>query len=121
MDITHFRRNPKRYVNEDYCSIVLNHLENNVYLVSKKHLYFSIRDYYASLGKDPLDIIPRTFYLAPNAEDTRGELKEFSEYNQLFCKGVKIVVLDEPTESMDEKGRNSIYKLIDNLEKKYIY
>ena len=84
MDITHFRRNPKRYVNEDYCSIVLNHLENNVYLVSKKHLYFSIRDYYASLGKDPLDIIPRTFYLAPNAEDTRGELKEFSEYNKKY-------------------------------------
>ena len=57
-------------------------MESNIYLVSKKHLYFSIRDYYASLGKDPLDIIPRTFYLAPNAEDTRGELSEFTEYNR---------------------------------------
>ena len=75
-------RNPKRYVNEDYCPIVLNHLENNVYLVSKKHLYFCIRDYYAMLGKDPLEIIPRTFYLAPNAEDARGELVEFTEYNR---------------------------------------
>ena len=33
-------------------------------------------------GKDPLEIIPRTFYLAPNAEDARGELVEFTEYNR---------------------------------------
>ena len=43
-------RNPKRYKYSDYTQVVLNHLENNSHLVSKKCLYFSIRDYYAKSG-----------------------------------------------------------------------
>ena len=31
--------------------------------------------------------------------------------------GGQLVVLDEPTESIDDKGRNSIYKLINDLLK----
>lgn len=44
-------RNPKRYKYNDYTQVVLNHLENNSHLVSKKCLYFCIRDYYAKTGE----------------------------------------------------------------------
>jgi hypothetical protein len=98
-------RNPKRYKYSDYTQVVLNHLENNSHLVSKKCLYFSIRDYYAKSGtiflffsfwfiftsylfvisgKDVLEMIPRTFYLAPNETDSRGELKQFIDFNAKY-------------------------------------
>ena len=77
-------RNPKRYKFNDYNTVVLNHLENNCWLVSKKYLYFCIRDYYAKIGKDHHDIIPRTFYLAPSEDDVKGEYKEFCEFNKQY-------------------------------------
>ena len=56
-------RNPKRYNYNDYNNVVLNHLENNLYLVSKKNLYFSIRDYYAKLGNIFISKIVSDFLL----------------------------------------------------------
>lgn len=74
-------RNPKRYKYSDYMHVVLNHIEDNRWLVSKKYLYFSLRDYCTKNGISLLDIVPRTFYLAPGEGDDKGELKEFGEYN----------------------------------------
>lgn len=80
-------RNPKRYSAYDYINVVLNHLENNHWLVSKKRLYFCMRDYYKRLGKDVLEIIPRTFYLASKLEGVgdktdADETKLFLDYNR---------------------------------------
>ena len=78
-------RNPKRYASYDYISVVLNHLENNQWLVSKKKMYFAIREYYKSIGKDVLDIIPRTFYLSSyvggSDKTEECELEAFKRYN----------------------------------------
>jgi len=79
-------RNHKRYRDRKFSNVALNHLENNSSLVSKKGLYFSIRDYCKAGGQDPLEIIPRTFYLQTSSEDENcgnsGELQEFIEFNR---------------------------------------
>ena len=74
-------RNPKRYKYLDYMHVVLNHLEDNRWLVSKKYLYFSLRDYCAKNGMNLLEIVPRTFYIAPGSGDDKGDLKLFQDYN----------------------------------------
>ena len=59
-------RNPKRYDGNEYVSVVLNHVENNRHLVSKKNLYFSIRDYCSKVGRGELHFLTMIFLrLAP--------------------------------------------------------
>ena len=60
-------KTPKRYKGRTFANTVLNHIENNSCLVSKKGLYKSIRAYCANQNIDILDIIPRTFYIKNNS------------------------------------------------------
>ena len=76
-------RNPKRYKDRKFNQVCLNHLENNNYLVSKKGLYFSIKRYCDQKKIDPLELIPRTFYLqSDQSEESNEELKRFIEFNK---------------------------------------
>jgi len=103
-------RNPKRYASNDHVSVVLNHIENNRYLVSKKHLYFCIRDYCAKMSKDPLDYIPRTFYLAPmGGDDSRGELNEFQNFNMQYLADAAANGSEDNVE--DDNGKGCIWIL----------
>jgi len=81
-------RNPKRYKDKRWTNVVLNHLENNACLVSKKGLYKCIKQYCQSNdGIDMADIVPRTFYLPmqdedPEANETaKGDYLEWLAYN----------------------------------------
>ncbi len=78
-------RCPKRYKDDTYKDTILNHLNNNNCLVSKKGLYFSLKAYCEKEGINLLDIVPRTFYLSPSGlKSTVGnepdDLKEFMDY-----------------------------------------
>jgi hypothetical protein len=78
-------RCPKRYKDDTYKDTILNHLNNNNCLVSKKGLYFSLKIYCAKEGINLLDIVPRTFYLSPSGlKSTVGnepdDLKEFMDF-----------------------------------------
>tara|TARA_Y100000991_G_scaffold202194_1_gene175827 strand:- start:111 stop:1079 length:969 start_codon:yes stop_codon:yes gene_type:complete len=61
----------------------------------------------------------KNMILELNGSDDRGikvireQIKEFSEYNQLFCKGVKIVVLDE-ADSMTYDAQFALRRVIEN-------
>ena len=78
-------RCPKRYKDDTYKDTILNHLNNNNCLVSKKGLYFSLKAYCAKEGINLLDIVPRTFYLSPSGLKSTGgnepdDLNEFMAY-----------------------------------------
>jgi hypothetical protein len=88
-------RNPKRYQNRRYRSIVLNHLQNNSCLVSKKGLYLSLKSYCQlqdssaftpSTPQQPhlTDIIPMTFYLPHHSRrnaDPNSDYENFLQHN----------------------------------------
>ena len=88
-------KNPKRYEENHYVNVVLNHLKNNKWLVCKKNLYFAIRDYCKKTGIDSSLIIPRTFFLIPGKgnesmfKEEADEKDLFLECNQLFMSNMK--------------------------------
>ncbi len=61
----------------------------------------------------------RNMILELNGSDDRGikvireQIKDFSNYNQLFCKGVKIVILDE-ADSMTYDAQFALRRVIEN-------
>jgi replication factor C subunit 3/5 len=61
----------------------------------------------------------RTMVLELNGSDDRGikvirdQIKGFSEYNQLFCRGVKLVILDE-ADSMTYDAQFALRRVIEN-------
>ena len=79
-------RNPKRYKDTTYCDVMLNHLEHNNCLVTKKGLYLSLKAY-CSKNKDInlLNLIPRTYYLASGSktstESRSADMAEFLAFN----------------------------------------
>jgi len=76
-------RNPKRYAPDSNCEgVLLNHLNSNNCLVSKKGLYFSLKKYCEKLGRDLLEVVPRTFYISFAPGATNDESAEFLEYNK---------------------------------------
>ena len=82
-------RHAKRYKSSLYKDCVLNHIQGNLALVTKKGLYFSIRNYCAKNNLDLADIVPRSFYLHCNGKDPSefGEGRDddtaaFKEYNR---------------------------------------
>lgn len=76
-------RNPKRYQTSKYKRVVLNHLQNNNCLVTKKGLYLSLRSYCRENNLDISTIVPLTFYLPdPSKVDENSDMNEFLEYNR---------------------------------------
>eukprot|EP01041_Mallomonas_annulata_P000481 gene481-901_t len=74
-------RNPVRYKTKTFSSTLLNHVENNNSLVSKKGLYKSIRAYCSTENINILEIIPRTFYLKSGSLTADEEFNLFLQYN----------------------------------------
>jgi hypothetical protein len=80
-------RNSKRYKDRRYENSLLNHLQHNSCLVSKKGLYFSLRKYCEKENNNDLwKIVPRTFYLASGAllpnQTKEDDRKEFIAFNR---------------------------------------
>ena len=61
----------------------------------------------------------KSMVLELNGSDDRGikvireQIKDFSEYNQLFCKGIKLVILDE-ADSMTYDAQFALRRVIEN-------
>ena len=77
-------RNPKRYKDTSYVDVMLNHLEHNNGLVTKKGLYLTLKAYCdANKDYNLLDVVPRTYYLPSGQVDLQnGDMKEFLEFNR---------------------------------------
>ena len=57
---------------------VYNKIEQNYHLDNKKALFFNLKQYYESIGKDVFDSLPVTFHIKNGLEDP--EFKKFKEY-----------------------------------------
>eukprot|EP01039_Chlorochromonas_danica_P001365 gene1365-1486_t len=78
-------RNSARYKNGQFRQTLLNRIQRNSCLVTKKGIYLSIKAYCERTNADMLSIIPRTFYLAPGSGGKSmkdDDLASFEEYNQ---------------------------------------
>ena len=89
--IWEMNRNGKRYKEKFYENVLLNHLQKNDCLVTKKGLYRCLKAYCLKESLDLLKIIPRTFYLASNGSRKDDDMDEFISVNEnhissLFAK-----------------------------------
>eukprot|EP00606_Chrysophyceae_sp_TOSAG23-5_P001593 GSChrysophyteH2.ASY1.ANO1.871.1 assembled CDS len=79
-------RSPKRYRTPIFKDCVLNHIQGNSVLVTKKGLYFSVRDYCIREGLNQFDLIPRTYFLPTSKSSSEGgkndDTQEFVTYNE---------------------------------------
>ncbi|EGR31979.1 tubulin-tyrosine ligase family protein, putative [Ichthyophthirius multifiliis] len=57
-----------------------NHLEDNFHLTNKKALFYNMRSYYQSIGKNVFQYLPLTFHIQEGKEDS--EYIKFKEYFQ---------------------------------------
>ena len=89
-------RNSSRYnaKNLDYYrSVLINKIPKNKHLVTKKGLYYSIKEHCTNNNLNPLSVIPLTFYLAPGSghpdhPSSSGEgngIDDLVEFKQ-FCE-----------------------------------
>ena len=86
-------RNAKRYKEKFNENVLLNHLQKNDCLITKKGLYRYLKTYCLQQGIDLLKIIPRTFYLkSSNKDDDMEEFLYVNEHNlsSLFSRSNNI-------------------------------
>lgn len=69
-------RRAARYRTNQFHGCLLNHIQRNVGLVTKKGLYLSLKQYCAEQRLDLLSIIPLTFYLAPGEMAKAQSMRE---------------------------------------------
>jgi len=86
-------RSPKRYKTSRYSNVVLNHIQNNNCLVTKKGLFFTLRDYCKSAGIEVHSIIPRTYFIPPVSTDSAAyasndDTEKFLAYNDRAMKRI---------------------------------
>lgn len=80
-------RSRLRYKDNSYVGVMLNHIQRNHCLVTKKGLYFCLKKYCEENDIDLLSIVPRTFYLASgsmmkrNGNIQNDDIDAFLEYN----------------------------------------
>lgn len=79
-------RNPRRYKDDVYCDVMLNHLERNSCLVSKKGLYLSLKAHCDENKEINLySLIPRTYFLASGSqtqiESRYQDMADFLAFN----------------------------------------
>ena len=58
---------------------ICNHLEGNLNLGNKKAIYYNMKMYYESIGKDPFEIMPLTFHIKEGSSDN-----EFYKFLEAF-------------------------------------
>lgn len=78
-------RNSLRYKQPHlYQNVLLNHIQRNALLVTKKGLYLSIKTHCLANNIDPLLIIPRTYYLAPGSTSKSMKDDDIDDFLK-FC------------------------------------
>lgn len=83
-------KNKKQFKDPNFRKTVVNHLYANQCLVSKKGLYRTIVSYCSAQGIDPLDIIPRTFYLSADENEAEDDdFLSFCSYNSGYGREVE--------------------------------
>lgn len=77
-------KNNDNYRGDAYTNVLLNHIQRNSCLVSKKGLYFCLREFGTKQGIDISTIVPTTFYLSTSQTTSprQDDRQEFIHYNE---------------------------------------
>ena len=70
--------------------MMCNHLENHFHLSNKKALFYNMKMYYESIGKDPFDYLPLTFHIKEGVDDP-----EFAKFVNRYKEEQESI--DDPT------------------------
>ncbi len=103
-------RSPKRYKTSRFNNVVLNHIQNNACLVTKKGLFFTLRDYCQSRGMPLSSVVPRTYFIPPTKRDgvayaTNDDTEAFLAYNEEVMKRIAAAqAIKDNASSMTEKA-----------------
>jgi hypothetical protein len=90
-------RSPRRYETNKYKRVILNHLQNNNCLVTKKGLYLSLKSYCQELNLHLCEIVPRTFFLPhPSREDLNSDQQDFLHYSRTHDPESSLVWILKP-------------------------
>jgi hypothetical protein len=68
-----------------YKNVMLNHIQKNSALVTKKGLYLSMKAYCLANNLDMMSIVPLSFYLAPGEHSKSMKDDDLEEFS-LFCE-----------------------------------
>jgi len=111
-------RSRLRYKDNSYVGVMLNHIQRNHCLVTKKGLYFCLKKYCEENNIDLLSIVPRTFYLASGSMMKRNsnvsnidDLDAFLAYNKLKDSETSSVTIskepsNQPTQPLNDENIN---------------
>lgn len=118
----YFNNNKYKSLNFGNMSNYISYLTQDVYLIEYLNIYDNLLlcssdiELINSLIKE-LDL-EKTLKQYPN-ELSGGEKQRISLI-QTILKNKKIIILDEPTSSLDEKSKNKVYKLLNKLKKDHL-
>jgi tubulin--tyrosine ligase len=99
-------RNSKRYSDSSHESILLNHIQKNSCLVTKKGVYLCLKAYCLQNNIDLLKIIPLTFYLASSAGSKSikdDDMETFMQFNENLTGISSSIENNSPTSSATTK------------------
>jgi tubulin polyglutamylase TTLL1 len=115
-------RNSLRYKQPHlYQNVLLNHIQRNAQLVTKKGLYLSIKSHCVANNIDPLLIIPRTYYLAPGLtsksmkDDDMEDFLKFCE-QEASARGVSVNDIVWIMKPASKTNRGFGIKVIEGME-----
>jgi hypothetical protein len=110
-------RSAKKYKDDSYKDVVLNHIQGNNCLVSKKGLYFSIKSYCVKNNIDISTIVPRTYFLASASTEQQShsdDLDEFLEFNKtanlinnILLPVIEKELINDVPEQVDDNDNNN--------------
>lgn len=113
-------RSAKKYKDDTYKDVVLNHIQGNNCLVSKKGLYFSIKSYCVKNNIDISTIVPRTYFIASASTEQQNlsdDLDEFLEFNKVelakrnLIKNQSSIIEKETNNEVPEQQDENIDKI----------
>lgn len=110
-------RNWIRYQDKSHENIMLNHIKHNNKLVSKKGLYYSLKEYCKLNNTDLLDIVPRTFFLSSVSCSNRtneivDDMEEFLLYNKNYERNNNVSIKSDSTINSNDSVTPSINEQI---------
>jgi len=94
---------------------VCNHLEGNVHLGNKKAMFYNLKIYYESIGKNPFDFIPLTFHIKEGIGDK--EYEKFSEAYHKLEESNENVWIIKPGENSNRGKGIILAKTLKHIEK----
>jgi len=100
----------------NYPHKICNHLEGNAHLGNKKALFYNMKQYYESCGKDPFAVIPLTFHIRCGKYDPQYEKFMDAFHKMKNEQNPENVWIVKPGENTNRGQGITVCKTIDEIK-----